>query len=183
MKRPLLTLFVIGLIGFGLVFLAAPWFAFRALRSAAQANDIQAMGELIDYGAVRENLNGQMDPQAATPPPDLWHDPIGAVRHALRPMQPARDTDSYLTPQSIAALAAGQTGPNPASPLSRLSDLIPGAQGRSIQYWDPNRFRVRVTNTDGEQTLFSFERHRLLEWKLAQIHLPGHPAPGRPANS
>ena len=57
MKRPILTIFVIGLVAFGVVFLTAPWFAFRALRSAARANDIQAMGELIDFNAVRQNLN------------------------------------------------------------------------------------------------------------------------------
>ena len=33
--------------------MAAPWFAFRALRAAAKSNDIQAMGELIDFNAVR----------------------------------------------------------------------------------------------------------------------------------
>jgi len=177
MKRPILTIFVIGVLAFGAVFLAAPWFAFRALRSAAKANDIQAMAELIDFNAVRQNLNGQVDPEAAAPAPDLWHDPIGAMRHALQPLQPQHDMDSYLTPQSISGLAAGETGADPASPTSRLSDLVPGAQGRSIQYWDPNRFRVQVTNNDGGRTLFTFERRGLLDWKLVQIHLPGHPAP------
>ena len=177
MKRPILTIFLIGLVAFGAVFMAAPWFAFRALRSAAKSNDIQAMGELIDFNAVRQNLEGQVDPEAAAPAPDIWHDPIGAVRHALQPLQPQGETDAYLTPQSISTLAAGQTGANPASPTSKLSDLVPGAQGRQIEYWDPNRFRVQVTNDDGRKTLFTFERRGLLDWKLVQLHLPGKSAP------
>ena len=180
MRRPILTIFLIGVLAFGAVFLAAPWFAFRALRSAAKANDIQAMAELIDFNAVRQNLNGQTNPEAAAPAPDLWHDPIGAVRHVFQPMQPTADTDAYLTPQSIADLSAGETGANPSAPSSRLSDLVPGAQGRSINYWDPNRFRVQVTNQDGRTTLFSFERRGLLDWKLVQMRLPGRPDAGQP---
>ena len=175
MKRPILTIFLIGVVAFGAVFLAAPWFAFRALRSAAKANDIQAMAELIDFNAVRQNLNGQVNLEAAAPAPDIWHDPIGAVRHVFQPMQSQPDTDAYLTPQSISNLSAGETGSNPGAPTSQLSDLVPGAQGRSIEYWDPNRFRVQVTNQDGRRTLFSFERRGLLDWKLVQLRLPGKP--------
>ena len=75
-QRPNLTIFLIGVIAFGLVFMAAPWFAFRALRSAAKSNDIQAMSELIDFNAVRTNLNGQVNPEAAATAPDIWLDQV-----------------------------------------------------------------------------------------------------------
>ena len=49
MRRPILTIFLIGVLAFGAVFLAAPWFAFRALRSAAKANDIQRYARIGCY--------------------------------------------------------------------------------------------------------------------------------------
>jgi hypothetical protein len=167
MRRPILTLLLVAILAVGVVFVSAPWFAFRALRAAAQASDIQAMAELIDFNAVRENLAGQIDPESAAPAPDLLHDPIGAVRHLFRPMPPAKTTDSYLTPDAINMLAAG----NHRGPDS-LADTFPGVHGRIIQYWDPNRCRIQVTEVDGRRALFSFERRGLFDWKLVQIRLP-----------
>jgi len=171
MRRPILTLFLVAVLAFGAVFVSAPWFAFRALRAAAQSNDIQAMAELIDFNAVRQNLEGQVDPEAAAPAPDIWHDPIGAMRHMLRPVAPTKDTDSYLTPAAINTLGAGDH-PGPDT----LADTFPGFHGRTIQYWDPNRCRIQVTEADGRKALFSFERRGLFDWKLVQIRLP-QPAP------
>jgi hypothetical protein len=172
MRRPFMTLILVLLLAGGVVFVSAPWFAFRALRAAAQANDIQALAELVDFNAVRQNLQGQVDPEASAPPPDIWHDPLGAMRHALQPLAPSKDMDAYLTPASINVLAAGQPGAHGET----LLDSVPGVHGRTIQYWDPNRCRIQVTETDGRKVLFSFERRGLFDWKLVQIHLPGKPA-------
>ena len=171
MKRPFLTIFLIAILGVGAVFVSAPWFAFRALRAAAQANDIQALAELIDFNAVRQNLEGQVDPEAAAPAPDIWHDPIGAMRHAFQqPIAPQKDMDAYLTPASINTLAAGTS--DPVHP-DTLADTIPGVHGRTIQYWDPNRCRIEVKEADGRKVLFSWERRGIFDWKLVQIRLPG----------
>jgi len=171
MRRPILTIFLVAVVAFAAVFVSAPWFAFRALRAAAQANDIQALAELIDFNAVRQNLQGQVDPEAAAPAPDIWRDPLGAMRHMLRPVAPMKDTDSYLTPAAINTLAAGKPDPNHGG-ADTIADTFPGVHGRVIQYWDPNRCRIQVTEADGRRALFSFERRGLFDWKLVQIRLP-----------
>lgn len=165
MRRTFLILAVIGLVIGGASFVAAPWFAFRALRAAAQAGDIRAMAELIDFSAVRQSLQDQLDPQAQAPPPDVWRDPLGAMRHALAPLKPSADMDAYLTPTSLVALTGA-----PAAKPGVFADVFPG-RDRSIRYWDPKRCRVAATGLGGRVSLFTFERRGLFDWKLVQIRL------------
>jgi hypothetical protein len=178
MKRPFFNLFLIALVAFGVVFVSAPWFAFRALHAAAVSNDVQAMAELIDFNAVRQGMAAQIDPAAGAPAPDIWHDPIGAVKRALAPVVASHDSDAILTPNSIAALSTGSGPPKttPGSLSDTIVDLIPGTHGRSILYWDPNRCRIVVKHEDGRQAMFTFERRGWVAWKLVQIRLPGAPA-------
>ena len=178
MKRPIFNLFLIALVAFAAIFVSAPWFAFRALHAAAVSNDVQAMAELIDFNAVRQGVQSQLDPAASAPAPDIWHDPIGAVRHALAPLAPSKDSDALLTPGNIAALSAGSGPPKttPGSLPDTVVDLFPGTHGRSIRYWGPNRCRIAVKHDDGREALFTFERRGWVSWKLVQIGLPKAPA-------
>ena len=179
MKRLFTILVVVGLIGFGISFLAAPWMSFRALRAASAANDVAGIQEVVDYNAVRSSLRTQLgeDPPNV-PPPSLWQDPIGALRGAIgQPIRPAGpDIDSYLTPQALAQLsnAAANKGEKPAGAPFRTGDLLPGLRGSKINFWDPTRTRIS-TLADGDPTkevIFTFERRSLLHWKLVHIRLP-----------
>ena len=56
------TLFRLGLVMLcvaALSFVAAPWFAFRALKSYARDGDVQGLAELVDYKSVRASLRSQ----------------------------------------------------------------------------------------------------------------------------
>jgi hypothetical protein len=179
MKRPIFTLFLVAILVFVGIFFAAPWFAFRALHAAAAANDVQAMAELIDFNAVRTSLEAQVNPASAAPAPDFWHDPIGAMRHALQPLSPQHDNNAFLTPQAINTITTGSGPPKttPGTFADTVADLIPGAHGRSIQYWGPNRCRIAVRHDDGREAVLTFERRGWVAWKLVQIRLPGAPPP------
>jgi hypothetical protein len=174
MRRAFGILLLIGALVYGAAFITAPWFAFRALRAAAQASDIQTMAELIDFSAVRQSLQDQVDSSAQTPPPDVWRDPLGAMRRALAPLAPSKDMDVYLTPRRLVALTAGLPDKPGAKP-GVFSDLFPG-HGRSIRYWDPKRCRIAVTGADGHVSLFTFERRGQFDWKLVQLRLNDQPA-------
>jgi hypothetical protein len=175
MRRTFLILLLAVIVGCGAAFVSAPWFAFRALRAAAQAGDIQAMSELIDFSATRQSLQDQVDPESVSPPPDPWRDPIGAMRRALAPLKPSKTMDTYLTPDELVALTAGPAPKAGAKP-NVFTDLFPGG-GRSIRYWDPKRCRISVAGPNGQTHLFTFERRGLFDWKLVQLRLnDDHPA-------
>jgi hypothetical protein len=163
----LTTLLMIGVAMFAMAFLTAPWFAFRALREAAQAGDRQALAELVDYPAVRASLKPQLTPAAApAPPADPWRDPVGAIRRMIEPMRPVPPAvDRHMTPEGLYALTADASG-GPA---------LPG-----LDYWGPRRVRFEV---DG--ATLTFRRRGLFTWKLTHVGLPEPAAvaltpPGRP---
>lgn len=166
---------------FALAFLTAPWFAFRALREAAAAQDAQALAELVDYPAVRASLRPQLTPTADPgPPPDPWRDPLGALKRAIDPIRPAPPAvDRHLTPQGLHALTMAAPA-SPAAPEARPP--FP-----SLDYWGFRRVRFAVHPKDApaREVTLTFQRRGLFTWKLTHVDLPeastAAVATGRPA--
>ena len=179
MKRLFIILILVGLVGFGISFVAAPWMSFRALRAAAAASDVSGLQDVVDYNAVRASLRTQLgeDPPNV-PPPSLWQDPLGALRGAIgQPIRPrGPDIDSYLTPQALAELtnAAANTGEKPAGVPFRAGDLLPGLRSSHVSFWDPSRTRISTlaAGDPTKEVIFTFERRSLLHWKLVHLRLP-----------
>lgn len=161
----------------------APYFAFRALKAAARVDDVGAIGQLVDFPAVRASLTPQVAGQPAlAEPPSIWRDPLGAMKQALEPLAPPEPrVDRYLTPRGLYALTLGYA-PDDAPPikpppeqawdrtLEGVSEPFP-----SLLYWGPNRVRFQVHRHVGPQdraTIFTFERRGLFTWKLVHIGLP-----------
>ena len=86
MQKRIWDLLVLAIFIFAAAFATAPWFAFRALKAAAQYEDVQAMGELVDFPVVRRSLTGQLDdeaPAAKPEAPSLWTNPMGVFKMRL----------------------------------------------------------------------------------------------------
>ncbi|HEX2561783.1 DUF2939 domain-containing protein [Phenylobacterium sp.] len=175
------TLLALAAALFALAFLAAPWFAFRALREAASARDAQALAELVDYPAVRASLKPQLTEAAAPgPPPDPWRDPIGALKRAMDPIRPAPPAvDRHLTPQGLHALTLAAPG---AAPPPEARPPFP-----ALDYWGFRRvrFAVHPKGAPSREVTFTFQRRGVFTWKLTHVDLPGEStaavARGRPA--
>ncbi|UTP40808.1 DUF2939 domain-containing protein [Phenylobacterium sp. LH3H17] len=166
--RAVFRLLLALIVGTALVFAAAPFFAFRALKAAARDGDAQALAELVDYRAVREGLRPQVAarPVAAPAPPDIWSDPIGAMRRAIEPLTPAPPAvEPYLDTRGLYDLTRGYApGKAPAGAKGALPRL---------RYWGPNRARFAVAHAGAETpVIFSFQRRDLFAWKLVQIRVP-----------
>jgi hypothetical protein len=162
------TLLALAAALFAVAFLTAPWFAFRALREAAATQDAQALAELVDYPAVRASLKPQVTEAASPgPPPDLWRDPIAALKRAIEPIRPAPPAvDRHLTPQGLHALTLASPGAPPAP------DARPPFP--SLDYWGFRRVRFAVHPKDApaRAVTLTFQRRGLFTWKLAHVDLP-----------
>jgi hypothetical protein len=186
MRRLILSLIVIALVGAGLSFVAGPWLSFRALRAAAAANDANGIADVVDYNATRAALRAELEGSPRNlPPPSLWQDPIGAIGRTFGDqVTPGRvNVDVYLTPQAFAELTQvdADKQPRPADAPRMAGDLLPGLHGSEIRFWDPHRSRIAVRADGGLETIFTFERRSLMHWKLVHIRLPGAPEHGKPA--
>jgi hypothetical protein len=186
MQRFLTWVVILAVVGAALSFVAAPCVGFFALRSAAQAEDVQGLSELVDFDAVRAGLKPQL--LAATPvqapPPSVWQDPLGALKHAIEPLQqPAPDVDAWLSPRALAALTrgAGREAPAVAArPPAAPAPKTLSAPWPQVRYWGVNRARLAVAGPGGD-TVFTFQRKGIYRWKLVQIGLPPKPPAGAPA--
>ena len=172
--RPLPTVLAAAALVFCIAFAAAPLLAFRAVRSAAHFGDVAALSELVDYNAVRQSLRTQVRPASAErqPPSDLLHDPVGAIRRALEPVSPQADVDRYLTPDALASLTEGRdiaVQPSPADSGGLFGGPVP-----AVRYWGTERVRLGVMDPadDERETVFTFKRENLFQWRLVGVLLP-----------
>ena len=121
-RRQLFQIFVLCLVLFGLAFALAPWFAFRALKANARDHDVAGMAEMVDLRAVRASLRDQVEEPGQPAPvpgetPDIWRDPLGAMRRALEPfaepLSPLTPAPARLEPgrevRLLVAAGLGQT--------------------------------------------------------------------------
>ncbi|NEX92654.1 DUF2939 domain-containing protein [Caulobacter sp. 17J65-9] len=164
MQRLLPILLIVAVLGAAGTFVLAPIGAFFALRSAAQSEDVDALNDLVDFAAVRRSLQPQLI-AAPTPGPDVFQDPLGALKHAIEPFT-APGADAYLTPKALhrLTLGAGRAAPND-TPVDQPGNTL------SVRHWGPNRARLGVPGQSGE-TIFTFERKGLFKWKLVHVGLP-----------
>lgn len=181
---------VIFVVLMAISFFAAPAVAFFGVRSAAEANDVNGLTRLIDFGAVRGSLRPQLSgrSESMAPPPSFLDDPIGAVRRQFEQVQTpdGPNVDAYLTPVALAALTRGEgrfaaersSQPQPSPDAETTGGPLP----RPV-FWGVNRARMAVIDEGGSETIFTFERKGLFEWKLVHIGLPegAAPAPAPPA--
>lgn len=163
-SRPILTLFLAGLVIFCIAFAVAPLMAFRAIRSAAQFGDVQALNESVDFDAVRQSLRVQVRPASVerAPPTSIFRDPLGALRRAWEPVSAQADVNPYLSAAALASLTTGrgQNGVAPP-PTGVFGGPIP-----AVRYWGFERARLGVADParPSRETVFTFQRRSLFGW-------------------
>ena len=184
MWRTIFNLILVLLLGACVAFVAAPWFAFRALKANARDGDVQGLAELVDYDAVRGTLKGQLGPTpnaTTAPAPTIWTDPFGAMKRALEPLTPPPPAvERYVSVQGLHDLTRGyepgKGPPEPPAPQGLGDQALTLVQEPwpSLRYWGPNRSRFVVRGPDqpSRETVFTFQRRGWFEWKLVQIRLP-----------
>jgi hypothetical protein len=184
-QKRIWDLVVLAIFAFAACFVSAPWFAFRALKAAAQYEDVQAIGELVDFPSVRKSLTVQLDiaaPASAPEPPSIWRNPLDVFKRAMGPIAPPEPkVDRYLTIGGLQDLtrgyapgAAPKLGAKPVTFSQRLKTSVAGPHP-GIAYWDPNRVRIVIKRpgAPAKQTIFTFERKALFTWRLVHVRLPG----------
>jgi hypothetical protein len=183
LQKRLWDLVVLAIVIFAAVFATAPWFAFRALEAAAQYEDVQAIGELVDFPAVRGSLTAELKEDPGRRPGraavDLARSPgrFQASHRADRPAgaqgRPLPDRPRPGGPDPGLCARRGARPPQPATALDKAKAALAGPHP-TIVYWDPNRVRISVKRPGqpSKATVFTFRRDKLFTWRLVHIRLP-----------
>jgi len=168
---------LVALFGFAI----GPVWAFYDLRSAAEAEDIQSLSELVAFDEVRTSLKSQLlaeakgQTTAASPAPNVLKDPLGAIGRVITdmtapaPQVPVVDVNSYLTAKGLLALSYGAgKDANVVEPR----EFSPKPPMPRILYWSIDRARLGVKQADIGTTVFTLKRKGLFTWQITHIGLP-----------
>lgn len=171
---PLVALSVVALGGW--LFLQ-PYFVLGHIRQAAKRGDRDALAELIDFPALRENLKASLNAHAVKSMSEQGDNPFAGLGLLLAGAFVDRVVDAYVTPSGIAMLASGQRPDADDSAAGPGHDRVVKVTQR---YRSPSVFLATVPADSSGETGITFVLHRRgLAWVLTDIRLPtlGDPRP------
>ena len=161
---------------------AGPYITVYQIKQAAKARDAEAMAEHVDFLSVRASLKDQLNAfvmKRASESEELKNNPFAALGMALAGTFVEKMVDSYVTPDGLTALMAGD---KPQKPGSRPSTTgSPGSSSGSEKepfanasygYEGFSKFVVEVTDKQGEAVRFILRHEGLFGWRLSDIRVP-----------
>ena len=153
----------------GYVF-ATPYITAYQVKVAAEAQDGEALSELVDFPALRQSLKNQMAGKLRKEMAEDVMDgnPLSAIGTAFGNMILKGVVDEFVTPAGLMKLMKGRkpgseaNRPTPSDPFSDIS----------TSYESFNKFSIitRDPTTDLEVKLIL--KRRGLQWKLTEVILP-----------
>lgn len=175
----------LGLIGGGAYLAVTPYISINQFREALQQRDLPAIERQVDFPSVRESLKEQLKAKlveeiAKQSHSETWLNlGISALGYAIAEPMIDAAVNMYVSPAGLKGLMAG-TQPTIPSGLQTAAPQNPADNGGTVAsdvqllYKTPNLFVIssRDTSQPNQNIKFNFERHNLVEWKLASISLP-----------
>lgn len=158
----------------GIALYVSPYVSVHNLKKAAEEGDAVALGDHVDFPAVRESLRGTMNVYMTRELSALKDNPFAAFGAMMVTTMVDKMVDSMVTPQGIAALmtrAKGVKSPESGEPQPVQAETgSPPRVERGYKGWD--RFEVKVTSADQQNTMTAtLRRENLFFWKLKNIDI------------
>lgn len=169
---------VLVLVGGG--FYATPYIALHNMQQAAQAKDVTALNQYIDYPAVKESLKLSMNSEMSKA---LLKNKTDSGMNAFATMFAAAFVnpmiDIVVTPENMAMMLQAdmpkaidtndKSTPNQADKPVDKADVV-----THKSYQDFNHFVVTLAKADHPALAFTFtfERNGLINWKLKGLAIP-----------
>ncbi|APE29119.1 DUF2939 domain-containing protein [Aurantiacibacter gangjinensis] len=160
--KKLLALIILIALAFGGWYFASPWLAMRSLADAAQAQDVAALEEKVDFPAFRASASDQLTTVARE-----QGGPLGELGGALAERFGGDLIDRAVTPENVGNLVASG---------ALIGGLVPERLRTQELGWDVERdgldhFRAVGTFEDGTAGPILLFRRDGLGWKLTGFEL------------
>jgi hypothetical protein len=158
----LVALLVVG--GLGAYAYFTPHLALERLHAAAESEDMVALGQQVDFPAVRASLKQQIKARIEQRSQTSTN-PLVALGSALAGSLTDPAVDALVTPENLAKLLRGEAFGSPEAPRLRLDgSQVPMAYNG----WD--EFVVGSEHDSGFRIIL--RRDGLFDWTLTDVRLP-----------
>lgn len=152
-----------------------PWRTLDAIRAAIVANDARALGEQVDFPALRASLKAQLEDRLARRFGAEANDSVfGLFAMGLAGAAVDGAVEVMVTPLGLGALVQGRLMWTEARDAIDPPPVVPGEvplQDPAHRFESFSRFTATVQDRDGRPVVFVLTREGL-DWKLSDIRLP-----------
>lgn len=184
MARTAAALVGLAVVGAGGYLFATPYISINQFTKAIETRDQPAIERFVDFPKLRSSLKVQLKARVAdeitrqsggNPWLSLG---LGSIGSAIAEPMINAAVDTYVTPRGLKLLLAGTqpelgSSGTPSEPTAEQSPGSSAATKLSSGYKTPNLFVLSVRDASSSETVrFNFERHELVQWKLASVSLP-----------
>gem|GEM_PF-2608037 len=150
----------------GWSYYASAYWAVHSLEGAAKRNDLVAIAEKVDFGAVKENLKRNAGPGKS-------QDFLEIVGATMATVVTGPVIDAAITPKNLARIIREMLNPSPA----KKGEPLVCRPAALMQYENLDCFVVDLVETDKtgrkKTTGVIFSRQGLFGWRLTSIENKG----------
>ena len=174
-RNPFFPLLVLALAaGFGYLYFG-PHMALKRLQSAAEAGDMQALNELVDFPALRTSVKDNAKSAVSRELADRTGvRGVGVIGGYLagRAVDPV--VDLAVTPEGVAALTSGRLPTRGAKDGEKRRGLPEGLKvERGYEGADRFEFRYVDRESGDERIALIMRRDGIQDWKLTGVRFAG----------
>jgi hypothetical protein len=152
----------------------APYLVAYQMKSAAEANDGEALSEHIEFPSVRQSLKDQMNASLAKGmylDAEIQDNPFAALGAAFAGVMVDKMVDTYVNPAGITQMMAGEKPQSTDGSNDSSNQEKQPFSNASMSYTNANKFVISVLDDERAESRFILRR-RGLEWKLTEILIP-----------
>ena len=173
-----IVLVVVSLLALATYTVAGPYLTVRAIRSAVQARDSDALARQVDFPALRTSIKAQLsDRLVRNAGADMQANPFGAFGLSIATGMLDGVVNAMVTPVGLDAIMEGRKvwenvdrdlSPPASSASAPPVEPLHGAVGR---YESLSRFTATIRQRNGQPVVFVLTRNGV-QWRLSDIRLP-----------
>lgn len=174
MKKAI-ALILVALLALAGYVAAGPYLSLRAIREAVRTGDHAALGDQVDFPALRTSLKAQLgDHLIREAGADMQSSLFGALALTVAGGAINAAVEVMVNPVGLGALMEGrQVWRNVNGSLEPQPDATGGKplQDATTRYESLSRFTASVPDESGKPVVFVLTRDGL-RWKLSDVRLP-----------
>lgn len=177
MKKSILTLVGLLIIGFTSYVISGPYLAIHGIKSSIKENDHDRLSTYVEFNLLRKNLKDQFNAvMLKETNKDTKNNPFSILIAGFASQIVDGLVDVYLTPSAIALLLDGKRSTNDTSPSSTETNPTDNKRMEPLKEYrtkfvSTDRFYIYTKGTHEEEITVVLQRFGL-EWKITNIILP-----------